>query len=501
MRPPFSSKPLTMTKTRALVIATMGMSFVLSANIHAQDQATVTKASADVEKNVNTINVDIAAGSLTSALNQLARLADVALSYEPALTEGKTTQGLKGAYTLEQALTQLLTHTGLIASKQSSGSYVLVSSDADVGDKVVMLDSLQVTGHEMGRYVVTDAPSTTRSNVSIMETSRSIQVIDQNFINDANIQSLDEALEYVSGVTRRQRMGGVDKTYFVRGFRENNTYRNGKRELHDLRTNMNTVETVEVLKGPSSVRFGANSPGGIVNYTTKRPEAETHRSIKVRVDEHGQREVIGDFTGATNESGNVLYRFIAAGEDSESSRDFSDQKTSVIAPSFTFLLSDKTRLTASYELSHSDVPVDRGIPIGQLNNGRYVIADVPIDRRSGEPGDRAVDDIQLFDLVLAHQFSDNWQGELSYSHQDWEGHWSEMQVDDFYPEATEVDGVLLSAGSVIRERSGYISRELEVHQGSATLHGDFNLASIQHKVTLGADYTTSEFEGVWGSRG
>jgi iron complex outermembrane receptor protein len=350
------------------------------------------------------------------------------------------------------------------------------------------LDKVTVTGEALGRYAVADAPSTTRSNVPVMETSRSIQVIDQNFINDADIQSLEDALKYVSGTSPALNLGGVDTHYFVRGFAETYTYRNGKRELLDRGVNMKTVETVEVLKGPSSVRFGVNSPGGIVNYTTKAPQADTQRSVKARVDEHGQKELVGDFTGAANDAGTVLYRFIAAGENSESFRDFSEEKSLTIAPSLTFLLSDKTRLTTSYELQKSEVPIDRGIPIGELSDGSYVIADVPIERKYNEKEDRAVEDMQLFDITLAHQFNGNWQGEISYAYQKLDSEWSNLRA----------RGVDIDTGLVARKRVGYINIEHVAHQVSSLVHGDFELAGIQHKVTVGADYSNSDLDNAWG---
>lgn len=332
------------------------------------------------------------------------------------------------------------------------------------------------------------APSTTRSNVSVMDTSRSVQVVNRNFIEDADIGSLEEALEYVSSTSPRLRMGGVDTQYYIRGFREEGTYRNGKREMSRNRVNMNTVETVDVLKGPASVRFGVNSPGGIVNYTTKKPESEAQHSIKARFDEHGKKELIGDFTGAANESGDFLYRFILAGEDSESFRDFSEEKSLTLAPSLTYLLSDNTQINVAYELNKTEIPMDRGIPIGELSDGKYVIADVPIERKYSEPGDQSIDDTQLFDVNLTHTFNEGWQGELSYSYQQWDSHWSDVQNEGFD----------IESGAMARQRFGYTNKEVDTHQVSALLHGDIKLSSSRHKVTVGADYSKSEMEGAWG---
>ncbi len=480
------------SRAPAVLLAALSLPLAASLSAQEQEQSTVLQAA----------TINIAAGTLEQVLNAYGQQTEMVLIFSPELTQGLNSEGLSGAYTTQQALQQLLKNTQINFTVNGE---TIVLADANAG--VMMFDAVRVGGSALKEithgqvkgYIVTKSPLTTRSNVSIAETSRSVQVINRDFIDDADIQSFDDALQYVSGATVKRRMGGVDKTYNLRGFQQADTYRNGKRELFDIRTNMNTVETVEVLKGPASVHFGVNSPGGIVNYTTKIPQADAYRSIKVRWDEHGQREVIGDFTGEVNESGTVLYRLIVAAEDSETFRDFSEQETSTVAPSFAFLLSDKTQLTAAYEFYHTDVPIDRGVPVGTLN-GLFAIADVPIDRRVGEPGDVAVDDTHLFDLTLAHQFSDSWQGELSYSYQNSKGKWSDTQIDDVYleEELDDAGSVLFAAGSITRDEAGYLDRDIETHQASAILHGDFDLAKVPHKITIGADYITSDFEGAWG---
>ena len=477
----------------------LGLSLGLSCNAYSIEAQSESTQAASVAAEIKAFN--ITASSLDEALSNFGQQSGILVSISGVLSQGKRSQGVQGNYSVEQALKILLNGTGLTLLRQAQGSYIIIDSSKANTD-IMTLGALQISDSQLNAplapYTVEQAPSTTRSNVPIAETSRSVQVITSEFIDDADIQSFDDALQYVSGASVKRRMGGVDKTYNMRGFQRAEGYRNGKRELFDIRTNMNTLETLEVLKGPASVNFGVNSPGGIVNYTTKVPQAETQRSIKVRLDEHGQREVIGDFTGATNESGTVLYRFIAAAEDSETFRDFSEQKTSTIAPSFTFLLNDKTQLTAAYELYRTELPVDRGVPVGELSDGSFAIADVPIERRVGEPGDVAIDDTHLFDLTLNHQFNDGWQGELSYSYQNSEGKWHDIQIDDVYLEETDVDGVLFPAGSITREGAGYLNRAIETHQASAILHGDFELGGIQHKITTGADYVISDLEAAWG---
>ena len=57
----------------------------------------------------------IAAGDLSQALNSLAEQAGLALAFDPALTRGKSSNGLNGSFSTSQALARLLQGTGLNA--------------------------------------------------------------------------------------------------------------------------------------------------------------------------------------------------------------------------------------------------------------------------------------------------------------------------------------------------------------------------------------------------
>jgi iron complex outermembrane receptor protein len=59
------------------------------------------------------VKFDISAGSLSSVLNQFGHQADILLTYSPELTQGLQSQGLRGEYSVEAGLTQLLKPTSL----------------------------------------------------------------------------------------------------------------------------------------------------------------------------------------------------------------------------------------------------------------------------------------------------------------------------------------------------------------------------------------------------
>src|SRR5215470_13691308 len=69
--------------------------------------------------------IDIPAGSLGAALTQLGRRTGVMIVFDPALTRGRRTAGLRGAYTPGQALDRLLAGSGIAARSDGRGGFTL----------------------------------------------------------------------------------------------------------------------------------------------------------------------------------------------------------------------------------------------------------------------------------------------------------------------------------------------------------------------------------------
>ncbi|WP_350617222.1 STN domain-containing protein, partial [Pseudomonas sp. HY7a-MNA-CIBAN-0227] len=65
-------------------------------------------------------------GPLDQALGQFGRQAAIALSTNASLTAGKTSQGLKGQYSVAEGLAHILARSGYSAVQQANGAYLLV---------------------------------------------------------------------------------------------------------------------------------------------------------------------------------------------------------------------------------------------------------------------------------------------------------------------------------------------------------------------------------------
>src|SRR5262245_25174421 len=68
---------------------------------------------------------DIPAGPLQAALDRFVADSGASLSVDPALTANRQSAGLRGAFTVPDALARLLAGSGLEAVAQAGGSYAL----------------------------------------------------------------------------------------------------------------------------------------------------------------------------------------------------------------------------------------------------------------------------------------------------------------------------------------------------------------------------------------
>lgn len=179
---------------------------------------------------VATLPVSLPSQPLISSLNALAQLAGVQLIASPDAIAQKTAPALQGNMTLEGALSQLLSESGLGFSVEN-GIVVIAPLRA-------VSDTLTVTGLSDPYASVPQQSSTaTKTDTQLLEVPQSVSVVTRERMDRQNVQSVTEALRYVPGV--KTETYGVDpKGYdwiYIRGFNAltTNDYRDGLRQLNN----------------------------------------------------------------------------------------------------------------------------------------------------------------------------------------------------------------------------------------------------------------------------
>ncbi|MCW2475177.1 MULTISPECIES: TonB-dependent siderophore receptor [unclassified Symbiopectobacterium] len=350
----------------------------------------------------------VTAGSLAQALNQLAQQSGVLLSYDPALTVGKQSSGLQGRYEVEQGFAQLLANSGLRAERHADGSLSIVAQPVAQTAAAVPARNDQI--------VVTAPPNTAlKLDVPVSETPRAMSVVTQQQMEERGAKKVDQALRYSPGVLASY-YGPDNKAEWlsIRGFKDQSRFQNGLAAINENAYFVQQfeafgVDRVEVLKGPASVLYGQNPPGGLVNMISKRPTRLPQGQISLDYGSNDYRQLGIDSAGPLNDDGTVLYRVVGLARGTSGEMDHAKSNRFYLAPSMTFLMGDDTELTvlASYMDTHSDVTSGFKLPYGTLHNTPF--GKVGYRTSLGEPGlDR--NNTRQFTLgyEFTHRINDTW---------------------------------------------------------------------------------------------
>lgn len=214
---------------------------------------------------------DIPAGPLGRSLSHFATVAGVALSFDPVLTEGRTSPVLKGNFSVREGFSRLLVNSSLQLVRNADGNYTLhqmPTSASQAGLAALPVVTVSTAG-EVG-YVAKHSSSGTKTDTPLIEVPQSISVVTRHELDMRSVQDMSEALRYTPGVVVDQ-WGFEGRGYeylLLRGFQGLTTslFRDGlsmaAQGLYfgSFITDTYGLERVDVLRGPTSVTFGRGMP-------------------------------------------------------------------------------------------------------------------------------------------------------------------------------------------------------------------------------------------------
>ena len=172
-----------------------------------------------------------------------------------------------------------------------------------------------VTGN---RFIAVDRASVGGfGEASLFDTPASITAIGRTQMQDLSIRSTTEAMRFDASVADAYNAVGYAEQFSIRGFALDNNYsyrKDGFAIPGDTQIPLENKERIEVLKGLAGLTAGIATPGGIVNYVTKRPTNAPLRSATVEVSERGTLYGTVDL-GGRFEDRRFGYRINAAAAD------------------------------------------------------------------------------------------------------------------------------------------------------------------------------------------
>jgi iron complex outermembrane receptor protein len=331
--------------------------------------------------------------------------------------------------------------------------------------------AVTATREDHSSYNANSASTASKSAVPIMQEAQAVQVVTEQVIKDYQVQSLDDAMKFVSGMTQSNTLAGTQDGFIKRGFGSNadgSILRDGIRS--SLSRNFSaTTERVEVLKGPASLLYGALEPGGLINVISKQPEYQQHMQISGETSSEGGGNAMLDTTGPLGDSG-FAYRLIAERQHEDYWRNFGADNHSLIAPSLSWT-GDDLRITLAYEHKEYSTPVDRGTVIinGKPANTEY-------NARFNESWAKAQGTDELFTAKAEYQLNPDWLSRLTYG-------WNNERYD--YAEARP--NALNATTGALSRRSDGSEHENQTQYLAWDWIGNATLLGQRHDLLLGMD--------------
>ncbi|ATQ66907.1 MULTISPECIES: TonB-dependent siderophore receptor [Methylosinus] len=443
----------------------------------------------------------IPAGTVGMALNRLAEENGVQMVFLAGLTRDVKTHGLNGHYTLGAALDELLAGTGLsyrLADDDREVFIVLaqdetVRSDAnaealppiDVGAETKPRRS-EGRGEGAGRggRFTGYAPdlgkpaASSKTNVPLLQQPMNVQSVTREMLDDRQSLTMKDALLFsVSGVNLGY--ANFDR-FLIRGFDTYDPiYRNGLRTPWEVSRETANMQTIEVVKGLSSMLYGRSEPGGLVNFVTKRPLFDqTYHSLQQQTGSWGLTRTSVDLTGPLTDDKSLAYRLNAVYERSDSFIDFVTSRSGFVAPSLSWRPIEQFRLNVEAEFRDRVFVENGDIGIPAIGNG---VANIPNSRYLENPTIAAGRPQHTKKAFIGY----DWSYDIA---PDWTV--TNRFAYSFLPSRRNSDAISAvdDATGIAQRGIYYRERTVDALSTNLDVKGNFDTGPVNHKVLLGFDY-------------
>lgn len=366
---------------------------------------------------------------------------------------------------------------------------------AEAADPARTLDAVHVNAYRTTSH----ASSATKTDTAVAETAQSVSVIAREELDARGVQNLNEAMRYVAGVTLES--SGIDNRvddFRIRGFDagswSNNVTIDGMRAPQGSQWNRTMVdswnlERVEVLKGPSAVMYGQVAPGGMVNQVSKTPTPDPQQVLRLGIDGNGQYNTAFD-VGAGSDDNRHLLRLVGLYRDGQTQIDHTEQKHGFLAPSYTFQIAERTRLTVLGLYQKDDggstyqfLPMDGTLvatPYGHMKNTTFI----------GEPGWNTYDrTLWTAGYLFEHSFNGNWTLSQSARHTD---------VQSLF-RTVVTNGGLNADGRTQKRRATWGEGDSKGDTVDTRITGKFSTGAAEHTLLIGVDWQKADWTGARGA--
>ncbi len=361
------------------------------------------------------------------------------------------------------------------------------SAFADTDTSSTTLATIKIKAQQASdqTYKVDSSSSATRSEIALKDTPQSVSVVTQKVIEDIGATRLIEALDLAGGVTRANNFGGQGLTGFnVRGFTSGEFYRNGFpiNRGYPNAPDSNTIERIDVLRGPSSSLYGRGDPGGTFNLISKTPKSEQQTTLDAQLNSEGLYRTTVDTTGTVPNAENIGYRLNVIAEGGDSYRDHVESKRYGIAPVIQWQASDMTKVTFEADILRNQHPLDRG-QTRYAGQKSFISSPDTYLWETGKDNNRLYNDNNMAQLRVEHELGNDWKLNAGVQYLNGKLHGY----------AVEANGIQNDGETLSRN---YNYRELKWQDTDAQINltGKFQFLGLANTLVTGLEYENYDYK-------
>jgi len=241
-------------------------------------------------------------------------------------------------------------------------------SDSDE-EEIVRLSPFSVEeSADMGRYQAIQTTSGSRVRMDLMNSTQSVSVLTNEFMNDVGTGRLVDIVKYVAGIDANNHTNALD-TMFVRGFFAQGATLDGFYNYNWINQEPVIIDRIEVVKGPNAIIAPQGLPGGVINNITKRPLFTNKGYVSYQVGRYDSNRAEFDANYVVR-ADKLAVRIVGAITDADDYGKDEFHQNITVMPMLTYRFSSTTDFTIQLQAYNASLMANNGLPVSPYAVGR-----------------------------------------------------------------------------------------------------------------------------------
>ena len=235
-------------------------------------------------------------------------------------------------------------------------------------DAMQQLDTIVITADQSIPYTSTKVNIEGFGTENLQKIPASVSILTADLIAEQHARVLSDVVKNDAAIGDGYAAIGYYPNFVSRGFAldlSSSYLINGNVIRGEQNVALENKERVEILKGISAIQSGMSTPGGVVNYVTKRPK--DIQALTFSADQHGQFSVATDLGGFWGDEQQFGYRINLVNEQMDSYVDHVEGERYLAALALDWKMSAQSKVELDLEAQRSE---QKSVPGYQLLDGK-----------------------------------------------------------------------------------------------------------------------------------